>query len=84
MAEPRHGSVADEPFVPVDGTEDEATLFRCALCGTRFTHGRQVCERCPLHAGCELVSCPSCGYSFPRRSRLLDWLGRWFRRSRQR
>jgi hypothetical protein len=74
-------SIADQPFEPVDaGSTPHGTEFRCALCGTRFTHGRQVCASCPLNAGCELVTCPSCGYSFPRRSFVVDWLRRMIRR----
>jgi hypothetical protein len=65
-----------------DGAED-GTMFVCALCGARFTHGGQVCGGCALQAGCLLVKCPSCGYQFPRSSPLLDWfrrrLGGWGR-----
>jgi hypothetical protein len=46
------------------------TAFDCGLCGSRFTHGDRVCDECPLAAGCHLVRCPSCGYQFPRESRL--------------
>jgi predicted amidophosphoribosyltransferase len=69
---------ATEPeadFRPADGTE-EGTVFVCGLCGARFTHGGQVCGGCALQAGCHLVKCPSCGYQFPRSSRLVDWLRR--------
>ena len=71
-----------EPFVPVvEGTPEQATVFSCPLCGGRFTHGRQVCGACPLNAGCSLVSCPGCGYTFPRSSRIVDWLRRRFGRT---
>ena len=53
-------------------------LFRCALCGARFTHGVEACGRCPLRRGCDVVQCPSCGYQFPRPSRVAAWLGRFF------
>ena len=32
----------------------------------------------PLNAGCEVVKCPSCGYQFPRRSRIVDLARRMF------
>jgi hypothetical protein len=60
------------------------TLFRCGLCGLRFTHGDRVCGACPIGAGCDLVRCPGCGYQFPRRSRTVEWLGRWWRRAARR
>jgi ferrous iron transport protein A len=60
------------PFEPVTGETGDATEFTCALCGTRFTHATLVCASCPLNAGCEVIKCPSCGYQFPRRSRLVD------------
>lgn len=63
----------DVPFVVAERAAGEATGFRCGVCGTRFTHGGQVCSSCPLHAGCDLVKCPNCGFQFPRRSALLDW-----------
>lgn len=64
----------DLPFVAVPPTGGgEATVFHCGLCGTDFSHGEEVCGRCPLHAGCDLVKCPRCGYQFPRRSRVIDW-----------
>lgn len=61
---------------PVDASPTAATVFACALCGGRFTHGGQACGGCLLASGCELVRCPHCGYQFPRSSRLWDWLRR--------
>ena len=58
------------------GAGDDATLFRCALCGARFTHGDRVCRACPLRNGCDVVVCPSCGYQFPRVSRVWAWIQR--------
>lgn len=59
------------------------TLFRCGLCGARFSHGDRSCPACALAPGCHLVRCPSCGYQFPRESaldtlqhRLRHWVGR--------
>jgi predicted RNA-binding Zn-ribbon protein involved in translation (DUF1610 family) len=51
-------------------------LFQCALCGARFSHGLQACGRCPLRRACDVVQCPSCGYQFPRSSRVAAWLAR--------
>lgn len=69
---------ADVPFVVRDGAPAEATEFSCPLCGARFSHGTLVCGSCPLNAGCEIVKCPSCGYQFPRRSRIVEWAKRLF------
>lgn len=67
------------PFVPKPQDAGDATEFQCSLCGQRFTHGTLVCVSCPLNAGCEVVKCPSCGYQFPRRSRIVDFARRLFR-----
>jgi len=64
------------PFEAERVEADGASSFSCPLCGGRFTHGTLVCGSCPLNAGCEIVKCPSCGYQFPRRSRLLTWAQR--------
>jgi hypothetical protein len=61
-------------FRRADG--EDGTVFVCALCGARFTHGGRVCGGCALQPGCFLVKCPSCGYQFPRSSPLVDWLRR--------
>ena len=65
-------------FRPAESRET-ATVFQCALCGTRFVHGGRVCGACPLSAGCDLVRCPRCGYQFPRASRTLERLRRLWR-----
>jgi hypothetical protein len=52
----------------------------CPMCGLAFTTGMAVCRGCPLHAGCDLVRCPRCEYTFPRRSRLVDFVRRVFHR----
>jgi len=70
----------EQPFTPLPSHATDATLFVCALCGARFTHGGQVCGACPMTTKCELVKCPNCGYQFPRGSRLLRFLGRVFGR----
>lgn len=59
--------------------------MHCGLCGHVFTRIERGCGTCPLNAGCDLVKCPSCGFQFPRSSRLIDWIRsvltrfrRWF------
>jgi hypothetical protein len=71
------------PFVPTIEEKGDATEFLCSLCGARFTHGTLVCVSCPLNAGCEVVKCPSCGYQFPRRSRIVDFARRLFGSGKQ-
>ena len=39
---------------------------------------------CPLNIGCESVSCPQCGHSFPRTSRIVGWVRRLLGRYRSR
>lgn len=68
----------DLPFLPAQGGVS-ATLFTCALCGARFTHGELVCGRCPMSNSCDIVQCPHCAYQFPRESRLVAWLRRLLR-----
>jgi hypothetical protein len=61
-----------------------ATEFTCGLCGEVFTHGGQVCGSCPMSNGCDLVKCPSCGFQFPRGSRIAEGLARvwgWLRKT---
>jgi len=69
-------------FRPEPG-KTEATVFHCALCGTRFSHAGEVCGCCPFHARCDLVRCPHCGYEFPRGSRLVERLAALFERLRR-
>lgn len=48
----------------------------CAMCGQGFDpDASPACTACPLHAGCNLVCCPHCGYETidTRRSRLAGW-----------
>lgn len=58
---------------------DEQT---CPLCQTVFDPACAVsgCGGCPLTAGCAALSCPSCGYSFPRPTGLSAWLQRVLKR----
>ena len=60
-----------------------ATPFTCGLCGEVFTHGGQVCGACPISNGCDLIKCPSCGYQFPRTSRVAEGIARLWRRLRR-
>lgn len=57
---------------------------RCPLCGTEFDAQGQGCRpSCPLAAGCRVVCCPSCSYSFPQETGLAGRLrGLLERRSR--
>jgi hypothetical protein len=42
-------------------------LERCPLCGTEFDASGLGCRpSCPMSAGCHVVCCPSCAYSFPQ------------------
>lgn len=52
----------------------------CPLCGRRYTEaeGRACHPGCPLQRGCQLLSCPSCGYEMPAPTRLTRWLSGWF------
>ena len=61
------------------GADAPGSRFQCALCGLRFTHGGRVCGACPVGSACDLVRCPGCGYQFPRGSRTLEWIARWWR-----
>jgi hypothetical protein len=50
---------------------------RCPLCGSEFDAGGQGCRpSCPMAAGCRVVCCPSCGYSFPQETGLAGGLRR--------
>jgi hypothetical protein len=80
MSAPLRGEV---PFVSLREDAGDATAFTCPLCSARFTHGVLVCQSCPMNAGCEIVKCPSCGYQFPRRSKVLDWAKKLFRPGRE-
>ena len=51
----------------------------CPLCGTQYSQseGRVCHSGCPLQRGCNLLSCPACGYEVPAPTRTTRWLSRW-------
>jgi Fe2+ transport system protein FeoA len=54
-----------------------ATQFTCPLCGHGFDPAAHLaCRTCPLHTGCRLVCCPSCGHTTvdQGQSRLVRWI----------
>lgn len=53
---------------------------RCPLCGAGIAGGGATCATCPLSFRCDLLRCQSCGYQFPRGSRLVAWAQRLLRR----
>jgi hypothetical protein len=58
---------------------------KCPLCGAQFDAAGQGCRpSCPLAAGCRVVCCPSCGYSFPQESGLAGGLRRLIDRFKER
>ncbi len=58
---------------------------RCPLCGTEFDAEGQGCRpSCPVSAGCKVLCCPSCGYSFPQETGLAGGLRRLLDRFQKR
>lgn len=54
-----------------------ATQFTCPLCGHGFDPSAHLaCQTCPLHTGCRLVCCPSCGHTTvdSGQSRIVRWI----------
>ena len=64
------------------------SLHVCALCGTRFLWDPDqkptACKSCPLARNCGMVVCPNCGYEFPTRSRIAEWLTMLWKKWRMR
>jgi hypothetical protein len=54
-------------------------MERCPLCGTEFDSEGQGCR---LAAGCRVVCCPSCSYSFPQETGLAGRLRGFLERRR--
>lgn len=52
--------------------------YVCGLCGTHFVWDSDqkpaVCSNCPLARNCGMVMCPNCGYEFPTKSKIVEWL----------
>ncbi|KKR31630.1 MAG: hypothetical protein UT63_C0064G0012 [Candidatus Gottesmanbacteria bacterium GW2011_GWC2_39_8] len=42
--------------------------MKCSFCGYLFkeNEGAGGCESCPIIHGCPLISCPNCGFEFPK------------------
>ena len=54
-----------------------AAQFSCPLCGHGFDPAAHLaCQSCPLHTGCRLVCCPSCGHTTvdQGQSRIVRWI----------
>jgi Fe2+ transport system protein FeoA len=54
-----------------------ANQFTCPLCGHGFDPAAHLaCQTCPLHSGCRLVCCPSCGHTTvdQGQSRMVRWI----------
>lgn len=52
----------------------------CNFCGFHYDPDQHLaCQSCPLHANCNLVCCPACGYQTvnPRRSSLVRLVRRF-------
>jgi len=59
-------------------------LEACPLCSLEFDASGQGCRpSCPMSAGCRVVCCPSCGYSFPQENAGLAGRLRQFFQRRQ-
>jgi hypothetical protein len=58
---------------------------RCPLCSAEFDAEGQGCRpSCPMSAGCRVLCCPACGYSFPQETGLAGGLRRLIDRLQQR
>lgn len=57
----------------------------CPLCQVAFPPSCESCPpSCPMAKGCSVLSCPSCGYRFPKPTGLSAWLARFFAERRAR
>ena len=53
------------------------TLMTCALCGHSYPpESHQECVSCPVQPDCNIICCPSCGFSDvdPSRSKAATWI----------
>ncbi len=63
----------------------EIALETCPLCQSPFDPSCAVgCGSCPMAKGCAALTCPNCGYSFPRPTGLSAMLARWLSARRAR
>jgi Fe2+ transport system protein FeoA len=52
-------------------------LITCSMCGFSFDPCQHAtCQGCPVQKGCQLISCPNCGYETvnPQQSSLVRWI----------
>ncbi len=64
---------------PVAPAAQAAARQTCPLCQTQFDSSCASCHSgCPLAKGCSVLTCPGCGYSFPKPTGLSAWLERLF------
>lgn len=57
----------------------------CALCGDKYRpESRQDCGSCPVQPDCNIICCPSCGFSDvdPTRSKAVKWITSGFFKSK--
>jgi Fe2+ transport system protein FeoA len=61
------------------------TKTTCALCGHQYLpESHQECISCPVQPDCNIICCPSCGFSDvdPSRSKAVNWISsNFFKRS---
>jgi len=57
--------------------------MKCPLCGKEFDATKTACANCPMHAGCDLIRCPNCGYEFPKESRIINFFAKLFNKRRK-
>ena len=53
------------------------SLTICTLCGHKFQpESRQDCASCPVQPDCNIICCPSCGFSDvdPGKSKIVKWI----------
>ena len=57
----------------------EPEQMSCPLCQAAFDPSCANCSSaCPMAKDCSVLTCPSCGYSFPKPTGLSAWLARFF------
>ncbi len=71
-----------DPEHPATSLESESSQI-CPLCQTNIDTCKSCSPACPLSKNCSIVSCPHCGYSFPRPSGFSALLSRWFSKRKE-